>query len=153
MSRAETREVSPTGGEKGSKGTALLNIPADFMLALAEHYGDGAEKYPSDPDGMPNFWKGYPMSLNIEALHRHWFAWLGGERDIPDDGTGDPTAGNHHLLAVVWHCIDLWRKDQDPEGTWDDRPATALARRRNGEDIEAAMDRLSGPLGDPVPGR
>lgn len=123
---SEVRETSRTGGEKGSKGTAFRNIPMDFLLELGRHYGDGETKYPSDPDGLPNFWKGYDIGLNIEALLRHLFAWIGGEDDIPDDGTDDPTAGNNHLMAVVWHAIDCWRK-QNTE--WDTRPAVALANR------------------------
>ena len=66
------------------------------------------------------------MRLNIEAFSRHWQAWLDGEDNIPDDGSDDPTIGNNHLLAVVWHAIDMWRK----QGTeWDTRPAVALRRR------------------------
>lgn len=126
MKVKEIRTTSSTGGQKGSKGTAFANIPADFMLELGKHYGDGESKYPSDPDGFPNFWKGYDIRLNIEALFRHLYAWLDGEDNIPDDGTDDPTIGNNHLMAVVWHAIDMWRK----QGTeWDTRPAVAETNR------------------------
>jgi hypothetical protein len=141
----ETREISPTGGAKGSKGTAFRNIPMDFLLELGKHYGDGEAKYPSDPDGLPNFWKGYDIGLNIEAMLRHLFAWIGGEDDIPDDGTDDPTIGNNHLLAVVWHAIDCWRKQRSE---WDTRPAVAQSIRERGRPLEG--DELLQALADMV---
>ena len=125
----EVKVTSATGGTKGSKGTGYAMIPPEFMEALAAHYGDGELKYPSTADGVPNFWLGYPMRLNIEAFNRHWYAWLRGEDQIPDDGSDDPTAGNDHLLACAWHIIDMWRK-QGSE--FDDRPAVRYASRGQG---------------------
>ena len=119
----EERKTSVTGGEKGEKQTAYGNIPSDFEQAFAHFMWLGATKYPSSPEGLPNFWKGYPMTLNYEALRRHLSAWWSGEELIPDDGTDDPTIGQHHLLAVVWHAMDMWRKRNDH--TWDNRPSTA----------------------------
>ena len=122
----ETRTTHEGGGIKGEKPTAYSAIPAEFMQALAEHYYKGAVKYPSAPDGLPNFYLGYPMSANVEALSRHLYAYLAGEELIPDDGTDDPTIGSHHLIAVAWHVIDLHRKTL---GAWDNRTCTAVKAR------------------------
>jgi|TARA_R110000744_G_scaffold113127_1_gene212009 hypothetical protein len=122
----ETRTVHEGGGIKGEKGTDYSAIPPEFMQALAAHYFDGCTKYPTAPDGLPNYYLGYPISANVEAFSRHWFAYLAGEECIPDDGTDDPTIGNHHLLAVVWHAIDMYRKSLGP---WDNRTCTAVKAR------------------------
>lgn len=124
----EVRQTSTTGGEKGSKGTDFCAIPPDFLLALAAHFHDGCKKYPTAEDGLPNFWLGYPYSLNIEAMSRHWYLWLNGEQTIQDD---DETHGNHHLLACIWHLIDLWRKDMSDDNQFDDRPTTAQEKREH----------------------
>lgn len=43
---SEVRVVDPTtGGEKGSKLARFSLIPPEFLWALAEHYGKGANKY------------------------------------------------------------------------------------------------------------
>jgi hypothetical protein len=123
----EVRTVSSSGGEKGSKGTGFAHIPPSILLELGKHYGDGAVKYKSDPDGLPNFWKGYPIQLNIEAFWRHFLAWCDGEELIPDDGTDDATIGNHHLAACIWHLIDMRHK---VGSEWDDRPSVALRNRQ-----------------------
>ena len=122
----EIKETSASGGQKGSKGTGFAHIPPAVLLELGKQYGDGAQKYPCDPDGLPNFWKGYSIQLNIEAFWRHFLLWLDGEELIPDDGTDDPTIGNHHLAACIWHLIDMRSKAL---GEWDDRPAVAQRRR------------------------
>lgn len=120
--------TSSSGGVKGSKGTGFAHIPPWVLLELGEHYGDGAAKYPSDPDGLSNFWKGYSIQLNIEAFFRHFLLWLGGEELIQDDGSDDPTIGNHHLSAAIWHLIDMRTKAAT---VWDDRPSVALQNREN----------------------
>jgi len=141
----ETRTTHEGGGIKGEKGTGFSAIPADFMMELAEHFHDGAIKYPSAPDGLPNFYLGYPVSANVEALSRHWFAYLAGEECIPDDGTDDPTIGNHHLMAVVWHAMDIWRKSLGP---WDNRTSTAVANRKRESDGNKLRQRDNESGGD-----
>lgn len=130
----EVRVTSNSGGQKGSKGTAFAAIPPKVLMELGQHYGDGAAKYPNDEDGLPNFWKGYEIQLNIEAFWRHFLAWLDGEELIPDDGSDDPTIGNHHLAAAIWHLIDMRNKALTE---WDNRPATVLRRRQALHEIQA----------------
>lgn len=89
-----------TGGAKGQKLARFDMIPPDVLLALAEHYGKGEAKYPSDETGLPNWMRGYRWSLSVAALERHLKAFLMGE-DI-DSETGSP-----HLVAVIWHAIAL----------------------------------------------
>lgn len=103
---AEVRVTSATGGAKGSKPARFDMIPPDVLFELAEHYGRGEAKYPSDPEtGEANWQKGYAWSLSVAALQRHLYAWLAGEDD-------DPETGSSHLLAVVWHAIALrwWQR-------------------------------------------
>lgn len=94
---SETRVIDPvTGGEKGSKLARFSLIPRDFLWALAEHYGRGAQKYEDR-----NWERGYKWSLSVDALDRHLTAWLLGEDN-------DPEMGSSHLVAVAWHAIALW---------------------------------------------
>lgn len=103
---AETRVVDPTtGGEKGSKLARFSLIPADFLWALAEHYGLGAKKYADR-----NWERGYAWSLSVDALDRHFKAWLLGEDN-------DPETGSNHLVAVAWHAIALWWFQKRSKGT------------------------------------
>jgi len=93
----EIRITDPqTGGQKGSKLARFSLIPKDFLLALAEHYGKGAAKYADR-----NWERGYKWSLTVDALERHYAAWLLGEDD-------DPETGSSHLIAMAWHVVALW---------------------------------------------
>lgn len=99
--RQEERVTDPdTGGVKGQKLARFSSVPKDVLWELAEHYGRGEEKYPNDPDGTPNWQKGYDFRLNVDALHRHLALWEQGE-DF------DPETGSHHLIAVIWHATTL----------------------------------------------
>jgi hypothetical protein len=98
----EVRVVDPeTGGMKGSKLARFDMIPPDVLWELAEHYGKGEAKYPSDPEtGEPNWQKGYSWRLSVAALGRHIFQFLKGE-DI------DEETGSSHLVAAIWHLFAL----------------------------------------------
>lgn len=100
--RGEVRVVDPgTGGMKGSKLARFDMIPPDVLWELAEHYGKGEAKYPSDPEtGEPNWQKGYSWRLSVAALERHLNLWKQGE-DF------DPETGSSHLIAVMWHASAL----------------------------------------------
>lgn len=89
-----------TGGMKGSKLARFDMIPPDVLWELAEHYGKGEAKYPSDETGLPNWQRGYDWRLSSAALQRHLFSFLAGE-DI------DPETGSSHLIAVLWHAMAL----------------------------------------------
>lgn len=102
-----------TGAAKGVKLARYLSIPQDALLLLAEHFGKGEVKYPSDPDGTPNWSKGYAWSLSLNAAARHLAQFMGGE-DI-DSETGTP-----HTISVAWHMMALTHYLLNNKGT-DDR--------------------------------
>lgn len=106
----ETRSIDPTtGGQKGTKIQKFSLIPAEFLWALATHYGIGAKKYADR-----NWEKGYRWSLSIDALERHLNAWKMGE-------TYDMETGSHHLIAVAWHACALFIFQRRVRGTDDVR--------------------------------
>lgn len=93
----EVRVVDPvSGGEKGSKLARFSLIPAEFLWALAEHYGLGARKYADR-----NWERGYKWSLSVDALERHLNQWKLGE-------SKDVETGSYHLIAVAWHACALF---------------------------------------------
>lgn len=98
-----------TGGQKGSKLARFSLIPRDFLWALAEHYGRGAAKYDDR-----NWERGYKWSLTVDALDRHYAAWLEGEDN-------DSETGSSHLIAAAWHMIALWWFHRHSRGTDDVR--------------------------------
>lgn len=99
--REEVRVVdTETGGMKGSKLARFDMIPADVLWELAEHYGKGEAKYPSDETGQPNWQRGYSWRLSVAALERHLNLWKQGE-DLDDE------TGSSHLIAALWHVIAL----------------------------------------------
>lgn len=108
---SEVRVVDPkTGGEKGAKLAKFSLIPADWLWALAEHYGKGALKYASR-----NWERGYAWSLSLDASQRHLSEWLQGEDT-------DEETGSSHLVAAAWHLIALWVFHRRGLGTDDIRP-------------------------------
>jgi hypothetical protein len=97
----EIRVVDPnTGGAKGSKLARFDMIPSDVLWELAEHYGKGEAKYPSNEDGTANWQNGYNWRLSIAALERHLHSFIQGENI-------DEETGSSHLVAVIWHAIAL----------------------------------------------
>jgi len=97
----ETTVVDPeTGGAKGQKLARFDMIPPDVLWELAEHYGKGEAKYPSDENGLPNWERGYSWRLSTAALMRHLCAFLKGEDT-------DTETGSSHLIAVIWHAMAL----------------------------------------------
>lgn len=93
----EVRITDPTtGGQKGSKLARFSLIPAEFLWALAEHYGIGAKKYDDR-----NWERGYKWSLSQDAHDRHFNQWLRGEDK-------DQETGTNHLIAAAWHLVALY---------------------------------------------
>lgn len=112
----EVRVTDASGGQKGSKLARFDMIPPDVLWELAEHFGFGERKYPSDPEtGEANWQKGYRWSLSSAALQRHLSAWLQGEDT-------DPEVGDSHLIAVAWHAFALRWFQLHERGTDDRRP-------------------------------
>lgn len=107
---SETRITDPTtGGQKGQKLQRFSLIPAEFLWALAEHYGKGAEKYEDR-----NWERGYHWSLTVDALERHYTQWKQGE-------SRDPETGSSHLIAMAWHVVALFIFERRGLGTDDVR--------------------------------
>jgi hypothetical protein len=102
-----------TGAAKGVKLARFDLVPMDALTELAEHYGKGEAKYPSDPDGTPNWSKGYAWSKSTQAAMRHLAQFIGGE-DV------DAETGTKHVIAVAWHMFALARYMNTKTGT-DDR--------------------------------
>jgi len=96
-----------TGGRKGQKLARFDLIPPTALRQLANHFGRGAQKYEDR-----NWEKGYRYSLSYAAAMRHLNAWWAGEEHDED--------GNHHLDAVMFHCMALREFGNRGVGT-DDR--------------------------------
>lgn len=93
----ERRITDPiTGGQKGAKPQRFSLIPAEFLWALASHYGIGSGKYADR-----NWEQGYDWYLSQDAHDRHFNQWLRGEDN-------DPETGTNHLIAAAWHLIALY---------------------------------------------
>jgi hypothetical protein len=112
----ETRVVSETGGAKGRKLARFDLIPTRSLWALAEVYGKGLEKYPTEPGRKDNWRNGYPFSDAYAAAQRHMNKFWSGE-DI------DPETGMPHLALAAFHLFSLlhWMGDEDLVERYDDR--------------------------------
>ena len=120
----EVRVTSVTGGQKGAKLARYDLMPVDALRELAEHYGKGEKKYPTEA-GIPNFRKGYDISLSYAALQRHANQFWGGE-DI------DTETGSSHMIAAAWHALYIVQAMHDYGDRFDDRLTTS--RRKLEED-------------------
>lgn len=83
-------------------------FPSDAMLALADVYGKGAEKYDDN-----NWRRGMRYGICIGAAMRHIFAWMRGENC-------DQETGCHHLAMAAWNCLAIVQWQHDDVGA-DDR--------------------------------
>ena len=113
----EVRVTSETGGQKGAKLARYDLMPVDALRELAEHYGKGEKKYPTEA-GIPNFRKGYDISLSYAALQRHANQFWGGE-DI------DTETGSSHMIAAAWHALYIVQAMHDYGDRFDDRLTTS----------------------------
>jgi hypothetical protein len=92
----EVRITDPkTGGQKGSKPEMLGAVDAKALRELGKVAAAGQEKY-----DRFNFLRGYEWSLSIDALFRHYCAFLEGE-------DRDPETGHPHMAHVAWHALCL----------------------------------------------
>jgi hypothetical protein len=85
-------------------------IPAEFIEALARHYGVGAKKY-----AERNWEKGMSFSRCYASAMRHMLAFWRGEEI--DEETGTP-----HVIAAAWNMAALHYYGVKGLGT-DDRPS------------------------------
>jgi hypothetical protein len=119
------RPVSATGGAKEVKAQRFDQIPTYPLMKLAERFGFGNGKYPTDPGDVDNWRKGYPWSASYAALQRHAVAFWNGEDN-------DPETGQPHLSAVAWHAFALLEWSRHPEivELFDDRQDAGRAAVR-----------------------
>ena len=102
----EVREVSKTGGQKGSKMARFDLIPVEALELLAKHFGVGALKYEDN-----NWRRGYPWHLSYAALQRHLAAFWSG-KDYDDHLPDCPAdcvehTGSLHIVCALWHACVL----------------------------------------------
>lgn len=83
-------------------------IPPEFILALGQHFGVGAQKY-----AERNWEKGMSWSRCYASAQRHMLAFWGGEE--VDLETGTP-----HVIAAAWNMCALHWYARHGVGT-DDR--------------------------------
>lgn len=162
----ETRITSATGGAKGDKIYRFDQIPAAPMLELAARYGLGSTKYPQ-ANGLDNWRNGYPFSLSMAALERHYYAFKNGEDNDSTiyaeagllgegehplyDAGGKLRPGVSHLAAVVWHCFFLMHHlVEHPE--LDDRPSTVEKQNNLRKTMEPMLEYYNSKLLDRIEG-
>ena len=84
-------------------------IPPDALLALAQHYAKGAEKY------EPRNWeRGMDWCRVYGSLQRHANKWMANQEI-------DKDSGSHHMIAVAWNALALYCYETRGVGV-DDRP-------------------------------
>lgn len=83
----------------------VQDIDPTFLLEMGEVMTFGLTKYPNDPDGMPNWWKGGDYRDFVASCERHVLALARGE-DI------DPESGLPHAahLAVDASFLRSWQR-------------------------------------------
>lgn len=146
----EERTTSSTGGQKGVKLARFDLIPAEPLIALAEHYGKGARKY------APHQWRaGYELGKSYASIMRHATEWMKG--NSYDVCSNDPTGcqhttadgeifvpiepdtcynhtGSHHMIAIAWHSLAIHEMEgRFPEH--DDRYRPELPDRPEAYDV------------------
>lgn len=108
--------TSETGARKETKLARYDLIPTVSLRFLAEAYGKGLEKYPTEPGRKDNWRNGYEWSLAYASLQRHLNAFWGGE-------WLDPETGIPHLALACFHAFSLmhWHEDDELAERYDDR--------------------------------
>lgn len=81
------------------------DLDPTFLLVMAKVMTQGLTKYPNDPDGLPNWWKGGSYRSFCASILRHALALASGE-DF-DRESGLPHAAH---IAVDASFIESWRQ-------------------------------------------
>ena len=108
-----------SGVKEAIKDEQYYSMPFGALRELAKVYKYGSRKY-----GPYNYLAGYNYSLSIDALFRHWLAWLD-----PDDNDTDES-GYSHMAHVAWHALNLLEMELQEDGckrNFDDRQGTGKA--------------------------
>ncbi len=134
MDRTEKVNIDPVTGAKNNSKLARFDlIPADVLIALAERYGKGAEKY-----GDRNWELGFKYNLPYQAAMRHILLWWGGE-NIDED------RGSHHLVNAIWNLVTLLHFELNPDeyNHCDDRPLIS-AVKHDAQKVASTLEALNG---------
>ena len=87
-----------------SEGKPLVNdLDPLFILDMGQVMTQGLTKYPNDPDGTPNWWKGGSYRSFIASIQRHALALASGCNY--DDESGLPHAAH---IAVDAMFVSSW---------------------------------------------
>lgn len=101
---SEIRALASTGAAKGRKPARRSLLPGRALGKVAVHFGFGERKYEAH-----NWRAGYPWSWSLDALGRHYDAYVDGD-------TIDPESGSSHMAAVAFHALALLTfEDEHPE--------------------------------------
>lgn len=102
--------VPDNGGLRHNAGKPRFDlVPPEAMVALADHFRKGAEKYADR-----NWERGMDWGKCFASMERHAWSWMNGE-DF------DPETGSHHMVAVAWNALALYVYSVRGIGV-DDRP-------------------------------
>ncbi len=95
----------PTLAAHQSSGKPQVgDLDPAFIIEMGEVMTKGLVKYPNDPDGMPNWWKGGKYRGFCASIIRHAMALAMGEDDDAEDGL--PHAAH---LAVDAMFLRSWQ--------------------------------------------
>ena len=83
----------------------VQDIDPVFILEMGAVMTQGLTKYPNDPDGMPNWWKGGDYRDFVGSILRHAFRLAAGE-DV-DEESGQPHAAH---IAVDAMFMRSWQR-------------------------------------------
>jgi hypothetical protein len=105
-------------------------MDAAFILEMGDVLTQGLMKYPNDPDGMPNWWKGGDYRGFLASIFRHTLALMKGE-DI-DEESGNPHAAH---IAIDAMFLRSWQRRgvgvdnrlTSPAEAWIFRSASSVA--------------------------
>jgi hypothetical protein len=71
-------------------------MPPEALIALADHYRKGSEKYADR-----NWERGMDWGKCFASMERHAWAWASGE-------DYDAETESHHMIAVAWNALALY---------------------------------------------
>ena len=97
----EVRVTSETGGQKGKKPQRMSLIPYGATAKIGEVYDFGEKKYAAH-----NWRKGYNWDLSIDAVYRHFGAFVDGQDDDPESGLSHLAHAAFHILALLTFVLN-----------------------------------------------
>lgn len=110
-----------------NEGKPIISlVPPEQILALAQHFTVGANKYEKH-----NWLRGMDWSRCYDSMQRHALAWAKGE-DF------DEETGTHHMVSAAWNALALYSYYVRNLGA-DDRLKLEVKYGRNSNDIQEGI--------------